>query len=66
MSAATKQEWYTTAEACEYARVSRRTIVRCIANGTLRPDSRKRTGCTHRFRRATLDAWLTGEAANDG
>jgi excisionase family DNA binding protein len=63
MSAAeqTAQEWFTTAEACVYLRVNRRTLLRAIAAGELVPDSRARPGLRcHRFRRATLDAYLEG------
>lgn len=61
-----KQEWFTTAEACAYTRVSRASLMRHIASGTLKPDARARPGlAVHRFRRATLDAWLMG-ADNDG
>jgi excisionase family DNA binding protein len=63
---AATREWFTTAEACEYTRVPRRTLMEHIAKGTLRPDSRARPGfMMHRFRRATLDAWLMG-VSNDG
>lgn len=69
MSAAaviTDQQWFTTREVCEYTRTSERTLLRHIAKGALRPDARARPGLgVHRFRRATLDAWLMGEAAND-
>jgi len=61
-----QQEWFTTTEACEYTRVSRRTLQEHIAKGTLRPDARARPGLgVHRFRRASLDAWLMG-VSNDG
>jgi excisionase family DNA binding protein len=59
------REWYTTPEAVEYTRCSLTTIKRAIASGALRPDSPSRPGFRiHRFRRATLDAWLTGESSN--
>lgn len=59
------QEWFTTAEAVTYTRTSASTIKRAIASGALKPDSPSRPGFRlHRFRRATLDAWLTGD--NDG
>lgn len=56
-----QQEWFTLVEACEYTRVPHRTLQAHIAKGTLKPDSRARPGLgRHRFRRATLDAWLMG------
>lgn len=58
-----QQEWFTLVEACEYTRVPHRTLQAHIARGTLKPDSRARPGLgRHRFRRATLDAWLMGVA----
>ncbi len=59
------QQWFTSAEACAYMRMSRSDMQAHISRGTLRPDSRSRPGFKlHRFRRATLDAFLTGENDN--
>jgi excisionase family DNA binding protein len=56
-----QQEWFTVTEACVYTRVAHRTLQAEIAKGKLKPDSRARPGLgKHRFRRATLDAWLMG------
>lgn len=56
-------EWLTLAEAALYTRMSRRALESHIASGRLRPDSRARPGFKlHRFRRSTLDAFLTGES----
>jgi excisionase family DNA binding protein len=65
VNAAGERVWFTTPEAVEYTRCSPSTIKRAIASGALKPDSPSRPGFRiHRFRRATLDAWLTGESAN--
>lgn len=65
LTARSAQEWFTTTDAVTYTRVSLSTIKRAIADGSLQPDSPSRPGFRlHRFRRGTLDAWLTGEAAN--
>lgn len=61
-----QREWFNTKQACEYTGVPLRTLMGHIAKGTLKPDSRARPGFgVHRFRRATLDAWLMG-VSTDG
>lgn len=65
-AAKVQQEWFTTVQACAYTNVPRRTLMEHIAKGKLKPDSRARPGFkVHRFRRATLDAWLMG-VSSDG
>ena len=60
-----EDRWYTLSEAVEYTRMSHRALQGHIAAGTLRPDSRARPGFRlHRFRRSTLDRFLTGENDN--
>ena len=58
-------EWLTTVEAAAYVKMTKSALLQQIAKGNLAPDSRARPGLKlHRFRRSTLDRWLTGD--NDG
>lgn len=61
-AAAATQEWFTVTEAADYLRMSVNAIHQQISRGHLAPDARARPGLrVHRFRRATLDKFLTGE-----
>lgn len=49
----------TTAEAAEYCKMSRRAFLHHVKQDRIAPDSPARPGfSTHRFKRATLDAFL--------
>jgi excisionase family DNA binding protein len=58
----TEQAWYTRAEAEQYTRTSKRTILRAVAAGEL--ESTKVGGRGDlRFRHEWLEAWLTKRSA---
>lgn len=59
------QEWFLLDEAAAYVRMSPATLQKHIDRGHIQPDSPARPGFRrHRFRRATLDAFLIGENDN--
>ncbi len=58
-----ERAWYTTEQAAEYLATSKGALLNAIYRGLLKPDAwggRGRGRC-HRFRQATLDAYITGE-----
>lgn len=60
------QEWFTTVEAAVYVRMEYEALRKQISTGRLKPDSPSRPGFRgHRFRRATLDAWLMGTTGDN-
>lgn len=56
------REWFNTKEAAVYCMTSKDAILKYVSRGDLVPDSPSRPGFrVHRFRRATLDAFLEGK-----
>jgi excisionase family DNA binding protein len=57
--------WLTTVEAADYLRTTPDALKKHIARGNIRPDSFGQRGRfrSHRFSRATLDAFVRGERA---
>lgn len=62
MPTAEPQEWFTTDEAAAYIRLSANALLKHVAAGNIVPDVWGKRGRTrsHRFRRATLDAFMSG------
>ncbi|MGS2665438.1 helix-turn-helix transcriptional regulator [Corynebacterium glucuronolyticum] len=56
---ATSQRYFTIAQACEYLGVSRNTICRRIADGTLKAVQLGNTGRTIRIPLASIEAALS-------
>lgn len=52
------QVWFTTAEAADYTRKGRRTLMRAVYDGALLSDQCATPGAHHRFHRDELDRWL--------
>lgn len=55
--------WLDTKEAAAYLRTTPRALLRHVQRGNLKPDCFGRRGAfkSHRFSRATLDAFLQGK-----
>jgi excisionase family DNA binding protein len=56
-------EWLTTDQAAEYLASTRRALLNAVSRGRLVPDAWGGRGRAkgHRFRRETLDRYITGE-----
>lgn len=59
----TEIEWFTTKEAAAYLRTTTKALLQHVARGRLKPDHFGGRGRfkSHRFRRATLDAFAGGK-----
>lgn len=63
----TEQTWYTTDEAAEYLRITPEALRKHVQRGKLKASSTAALGRKFglRFRRETLDAFITGTGEND-